>query len=225
MTADNTASTDVTASLRSGPIRWLILGGILLIAAITIGTTIMAGNFRERALENSERELENTSLLLARHFDQQLIDLQAIQEDLVAYVQSTGIDSSERYKRRMSSADIHVMLKTKIAAVSYVGAVNVFDSDGVLINSSNVWPVPAVSVADRAWFKTFKSDPNSPKLVVEPVHSRVTGAWTTILARKLTGPNGEFLGSISRGIEPTHFRKILCFAGARRRRHDFHVPS
>ena len=52
-----------------GPIRWLILGGTLLIAAIAIGATLMAGHFRERALRNSERELENTVLLLARHFD------------------------------------------------------------------------------------------------------------------------------------------------------------
>ena len=59
---------------RGGPIRWLILGGMLLIAAIAIGATVMAGNFRERALRNSERELENTVLLLARHFDQQLED-------------------------------------------------------------------------------------------------------------------------------------------------------
>ena len=66
----------------------LILGGVLLIAAITIGTTIMAGNFRERALRNSERELENTVLLLARHFDQQLEDFGAVQEDLVAHMQS-----------------------------------------------------------------------------------------------------------------------------------------
>jgi diguanylate cyclase (GGDEF)-like protein len=210
MTAKGTASSNTKASVRSGPIRWLILGGLLLIASITIGTTIMVGNFRERALTNSERELENTSLLLARHFDQQLTDFRAIQEDLVAYVQAAGIDTSERYKRRMSSPDMHLMLKTKITALSYVGAVNLFDSDGTLINSSNVWPVPAINLADRAWFKTFKTDPNAPSLFVEPVHSRVTGAWTTILARKLTGPNGEFLGSISRGIEPANFEKFFA---------------
>ena len=209
MTANNTASLDIKASLSSGPIRWLILGGIALIAAITIGTVIMADNFRQRALHNSERELENTSLLLARHFDQQLTDFRAIQEDLVAYVRSIGIDSSDRYSRRMSSQDIHLMLKTKIAALSYVGAVNVFDSAGTLINSSNFWPVPAVNVADRAWFKTFQSA-DSPSLVVEPVHSRVTGVWTAILVRKLTGPNGEYLGSISRGIEPAHFEKFFA---------------
>ena len=57
---------------------------MLLIAAIAIGATVMAGNFRERALRNSERELENTVLLLARHFDQQLEDFEVVQKDLIA---------------------------------------------------------------------------------------------------------------------------------------------
>ena len=60
-----TASFTIKPVFRGGPIRWLILGGMLLIAAIAIGATVMAGNFRERALRNSERELENTVLLLA----------------------------------------------------------------------------------------------------------------------------------------------------------------
>jgi diguanylate cyclase (GGDEF)-like protein len=210
MTANRTASFNVKSVVRGSPIRWLIVGGAFVIAAITIGATIMAGNFRERALTSSERELENTVLLLARHFDQQLQDFGAIQEDLVAFVQSAGIDTSERYRRRMSSPDIHLMLKAKISALSYVGGINLFDSDGTLINSSSAWPAPAVNVADRAYFKAFKSDPRSPSLLVEPVYSRITGAWTTVLARKLTGPNGEFLGSIGRGIEPASFEKFFA---------------
>ena len=39
-----------------------------------LGTMVMVGEFRERALANSERELENTVLLLTRHFDQQFED-------------------------------------------------------------------------------------------------------------------------------------------------------
>ena len=66
---------------------------MLLIAAIAIGATIMAGNFRDRALDNSKRELENTVLLLSRHFDQQLEDFGAVQNDLIAYMRSTGVDS------------------------------------------------------------------------------------------------------------------------------------
>jgi hypothetical protein len=87
MTADGTASFSVRHSTGGNPIRWLILGGVFLIAAITIGTTIMAGNFRERALNSSKRELENTVLLLARHFDKQLEDFTVIQKDVVTQIQ------------------------------------------------------------------------------------------------------------------------------------------
>src|SRR5229473_8591370 len=142
MKANHSASSNITASVRGGPIRWLIVGGAFLILAIMIGTTIMAGNFRERALDSSKRELENTVMLLARHFDQQFRDFGAIQQDLVTFIQTAGINSSESFKRRMSGADINLMLKAKIGALSYIGAVNLFDSDGMLINSSSTWPVP-----------------------------------------------------------------------------------
>jgi diguanylate cyclase (GGDEF)-like protein len=210
MLSVGTASFKITSVLRGGPIRWLILGGTLLIAAIAIGATVMAGNFRERALQNSERELENTVLLLARHFDQQLEDFEVVQKDLIAFMRSSGIATAENYKRRMSSEEIHLMLKSKMDALAYVGGINVFDADGTLINASAAWPVPPVSVADRAYFRTFKSDPKSPDMVTEPVYSRITGVWTTVIARKITGPNGEFLGAIGRGIEPANFEKFFA---------------
>jgi diguanylate cyclase (GGDEF)-like protein len=210
MTANGTASFNVKASVSDNPIRWLIFGGVLLIAAIAIGTTVTVGNFRERALDNSRRELENTVLLLSRHFDQQLDDLGTVQQDLIAYMQSSGIDSAERYRHRMSSSDIHMMLKAKLSALSYVGGINIFDADGVLINASSVWPVPAVSVADRPYFKAFKNDPKSPDMKIEPVYSRITGVWTVVIARKITGPNGEFLGAIGRGVEPANFERFFA---------------
>ena len=158
-------------------------------------------------------------LLLARHFDQQLEDFQVVQNDLIAFMRSNGIATTENYKPRMSSREIHLMLKSKLEALSYVGGINVFDADGILINASSAWPVPSVSVADRAYFKTFKSDPRSPDQLVEPVFSRITGAWTTVIARKIAGPNGR----IPRRHQPWHrareLRKILRHPGARTGRH------
>jgi PAS domain-containing protein len=207
---DAGASFDARASIRGGPVRWLVAGGLVLIAAIAIGTTIMAGTFRERALNGSKRELENTLMLLARHFDQQFRDYGAIQQDLIGFIKSTGIDSPESFRRRMSSADINAMLEAKLGALSYVGAVNLFDSEGLLVNSSNVWPVPSVSVADRAYFSTLKTDPRLPDTLVETVHGRVTGVWTMVIARRITGPNGEFLGVIARGVEPANFERFFA---------------
>ena len=210
MNSSDIRAFNISSIFRGGPIRWLTLGGALLIAAIAIGATLMAGNFREHALQNSERELENTVLLLARHFDQQIEDLGVVQNDLIEFMRSSGIATSENYRRRMSERDIHLMLRTKMNALSNVGGINVFGADGALINTSAVWPVPSVSVADRGYFKTFKSDPHSPDMLVEPVFSRITGVWTTVIARKVTGPNGEFLGVIGRGIEPASFEPFFA---------------
>jgi hypothetical protein len=98
MTANRTVSFRARHSSGVNPIHWLILGGVFLIAAITIGTTMMAGNFRERALNSSKRELENTVLLLARHFDKQLEDFTVIQKDAIRQIQLTGITSSDIFR-------------------------------------------------------------------------------------------------------------------------------
>jgi diguanylate cyclase (GGDEF)-like protein/PAS domain S-box-containing protein len=195
---------------RSGPVRWLIAGGLTLIAAIVLCTTIVADSFRERALNSARRELENTVLLLARHFDQQLEDLSAVQRDVASFVRTSGIDSREGFRQRLSGRDVHAMLTAKIGGLAYLGNVTLIDTDGNLINSSNVWPVPTVNVADRAYFKTFATDPSAPDVLLEPVHSRISGAWTTVIALRLKGPHGEFLGVIGRGFEPIHFERFFA---------------
>ncbi|MBR0931381.1 MULTISPECIES: bifunctional diguanylate cyclase/phosphodiesterase [Bradyrhizobium] len=198
------------AFVRSGPIRWLVVGGTLLIAAIAVGSVLMAQNFRERALRNAGRELENTVLLLAHHFDQQLQDFAVIQRDFVDHARTIGIASVADFRTRLSGQGVHQMLRSKIDALPYIGGVNIIDADGNLINSSTAWPVPKVNMADRAYFRTFKYDPNSPEVLIEPLHSRISGAWTVLIVRKIVGPNGEFLGVVGRGIEPANFEKFFA---------------
>ncbi|MBR0716131.1 EAL domain-containing protein [Bradyrhizobium liaoningense] len=209
MTRYGSRLLDRTPLIRSGPIRWLVVGGALLIAAIAIGATLMAQNFRERALRNSARELENTALLLAHHFDQQLQDFAVIQKDFTDYVRTTGVASADDFRKRLSGQDIHLMLRSKIEALPYLGSVNVIDADGYLINSSTAWPAAKVNVTDRAYFKTFKYDPHAPDVLVQPVHSRISGAWTILILRRIRGPSGEFLGVVGRGIEPANFEKFF----------------
>ncbi|MBR0789159.1 EAL domain-containing protein [Bradyrhizobium manausense] len=197
------------AFVRSGPIRWLVVGGTLLIAAIAVGAVLMAQNFRERALRNSGRELENTVLLLAHHFDQQLQDFAVIQKDFVDHVRVNGITTAEDFRNRLSGQDVHRMLRSKIDALPYMGGVNIIDADGNVINSSTAWPPPKVNVTDRAYYRTFRYDPQSPDVLIEPVHSRISGAWTILIVRRIMGPHGEFMGIVGRGIEPANFEKFF----------------
>jgi diguanylate cyclase (GGDEF)-like protein/PAS domain S-box-containing protein len=204
------APIDVKASVRGGPIRWLVGGGLLLIAAITIGTTMMAGNFRERALEGSERELANTVLLLARHFDQQLEDFTGIERDIVAQLEASRIASPEVFRAQVSTTVWHEILNLKLQAKTDVAGVNIFDANGALINSSEHWPVPNVGIADREFFKQLKSAPAAEPFAMQLVQGRFSQAWATVFARKVMGPHGEFLGVVTRAITPASFEKFFA---------------
>jgi diguanylate cyclase (GGDEF)-like protein len=195
---------------RSRPIRWLIGCGALLVAAIAVGTCLTIVHFRERALANAERELESTALVLARHFDQQFEQLELVEKQIAQHIRLAGIVTPEDFRRAMSDADIHLMLGSKIDALPHVGNLSLADSEGRLINSARAWPVPSVSVADRAHFKALKANPQLTTAMSEPVFSHSTGAWTTILARSLTGPNGEFLGAALGGIELVQFEYFFA---------------
>jgi diguanylate cyclase (GGDEF)-like protein len=201
---------DLKLPLSQGPIRWLVLCGVLLIAAIVIGTAVMVGNFRERALNSSERELENTVLLLARHFDQQLEDFIVIQKDTVAQLQRAGISSPEVFRRQMATPEWHEVLRSRVAGHSDVAGVNVFDAEGVLINSSESWPVPAVNIADRNFFKAFKSGSAVRPILVELVQGRFSGSWATVISHRVTGPEGELLGLVTRAITPASFEQFFA---------------
>ncbi len=209
MPADNIDRTDIDTPVRRGPIPSLILCGVLIITAIAVGTAVMIANFRERALVNSERELENTVLLLARHFDQQLEQLDIVQRQLVEDINLAGISSGEDYERKMSGQDVHLMLKAKIGALTYVSTLNLIGSDGNLINSTHLWSVPSITDVGRDYFEALKSAPQATTVLSNPVKSRISGDWTIKMARRLSAPNGEFLGLIVGTIQLSQFENFF----------------
>jgi hypothetical protein len=180
------------------------------VIAIMLGTGYFAMQYRERALEVAERELNNSALLLSRHFDQQLLDLQHVQEDVVTGLRADGVHTADDFESKMSTLSAHEMLRTKLSVLPHVGALNLWSAKGWLINSSEMWPVADKTITDRRYFQEFMSGKPAPDVIVEPVVSRVTKVWTTVFARKITGRQGEIIGFAVRGVEPSHFEDFVA---------------
>ncbi|MET0877226.1 MAG: EAL domain-containing protein [Tardiphaga sp.] len=195
--------------MKLGAIQWLILGAAVLVIAITLGTGYFALQYRERALKVSERDLNNSALLLSRHFDQRLNDLQHVHDDVLASIRADGVDTADAFERKMSTLSAHEMLRAKLAVLPPVGALNLWSAKGLLINSSEMWPVPDRSIADRRYFREFTSGRPTPDMILEPVVSKVTKVWTMVFARKIVGRNGEIMGFTVRGVEPSHFEDFV----------------
>lgn len=191
---------------RPTPIRWLIFGGAFLIVAIVLSAVAMIATFRERALATAERELSNTVLLLSRHFDQQFDDFDEVLKEVSAQVRMTDPKLEEKeFARQLSTESTHEMLKEKVGGSLDTVGVSIFGADGLLINSSQAWPVAAISISDRDFFNSFRSNATDTPLLIELVRSHFFNGWAIVFARKLVDSHGKFLGVVTRGISPSHF--------------------
>jgi diguanylate cyclase (GGDEF)-like protein/PAS domain S-box-containing protein len=205
--ADNSAAP--TTVWHSRTIRLLILCGVLL-AAVTIAvTSSLLLTLRNRDLAESESNLKSLVLVLAEQIDRSFQSIELIQASVVERIKYLGIASAEDYKRKMSGHDIHLILKSQAETLPLVEAIVLTDAQGKLINFSRSWPIPSVKVPNEDASAVFKSDPHLTSFLGDPFRSPVTGNWIVSIARKLTGPNGEFLGVVQGVVELQYLEKLF----------------
>ncbi|MEY9364943.1 diguanylate cyclase (GGDEF)-like protein [Bradyrhizobium yuanmingense] len=197
---------------RGAPLTWLIAGGFVLMLATAIGTALTVDRFRQNAIESGRDSLENAVRMLARHFDRQFEDFAVLQKSIIAELESHGIQSAEIFRSEMGTLAVHEVLRAKASGWSDVAGANVFDSRGVLINSSRQWPVADISIADRGYFNRLKDDPAAQE-EVEVVPGRFGSGPAIVFARRISGPHGEFLGLVSRAITPEQLESFFASTG------------
>ncbi|WP_298240514.1 EAL domain-containing protein [uncultured Bradyrhizobium sp.] len=197
---------------RGAPLTWLIVGGFVLMAATAVGTALTVDRFRQNAIESGRDSLESSVRLLARHFDREFEDFAVLQKSIITELESRGIESADVFRSEMGTLAMHEVLRAKASGWSDVAGANLFDSRGLLINSSRRWPVADISVADRSYFNRLKNDPAAQE-EVEVVPGRFGNGPAIVFARRVSGPHGEFLGIVSRAIAPEQLESFFASTG------------
>ncbi|WP_409189760.1 diguanylate cyclase domain-containing protein [Bradyrhizobium sp. RDM4] len=193
---------------QSGPVFWVTLYGVALILAISLGTALIINNVRDREMIRSQKELESTVRLLVGHFDNQLEAFEAVPKSVADLISAT-VATSDEFRSLASTESFHRLLVEKVSASADFAGVNLFDEEGAFVNSSENWPIPALSLADRAFFKAFKSAQTASPLLIQLVESRLSKGFTIVLARSIVGANGAFLGMVTRSISPETFESFF----------------
>ncbi len=194
---------------RNRLMRALLLCGTLIIVAIAISSAILWNTSYQRDLAHSERDLKNAALILSETIDRSFGSLRLVQNSVIEKLQSLGLSSREDYARHILNPSVQLMIDSSISGLTHVDAISLFDADGRLLLTSRAGPLPTVNVADRDYFKALKSDSQLTSYMSTPVRNRITNAWTLFLARRLSTPNGEFLGVVLGAIELSQFEKLF----------------
>ena len=190
-----------------GPIRLTIICAVALSAVIATGTGLFLSTLHSRVMVENQRELANTALILARQIESVFSAVETVQNGILEQISEFG--GTDWPDRQMSSHEMHLKLRDRAAGMPFVGSLTIFDARGKVVNFSRQWPVPAIDVTDRDFFKAFQNDPNLVSFLSEPVRNRASGTWVMHLARKIAGPNGEFRGIVSGALELKYFEEFF----------------
>ncbi len=194
----------------SGPVRPLILSGALMILVIAVAGYLLARDIHHVTIQTVNRGLASLAVVLADQADRALQGIELVQDAVSEDVLDGTVFNEADFARRASQFSIHDRLKARIAAMPQVNAVTIVDNEGKLLNFSRSWPIPEVNVADRDYFQALSRDPHLTRFVSKPVQNRGDGTWTIYMARKLTAPDGQFLGLVLGAVELSYFEKLYA---------------
>ncbi len=208
-TAGAPTTTGSGDAWRARPAHWAMIGGAILAMVILALTAFILLQVRERSLESARDEIRRFDFLLAEQTARAMQGVDLVLDNVATELQAEGIDTPEALVREKSSYAAHLALAGKIAGVPQLDALSLISSTGQVVNFSRYYPVPAINVSDRDYFKALQGgDSTQRSFVSMRVSNRGSGTETIYLARRLSGPDGRFVGLVLGAIQLEYFSAL-----------------
>jgi len=185
--------------------RGLVLSGVLFIAITLIAACVAIWNLRENRIADEMRDAQSLSVVLAEQTARTIQAVDLVVQQTLAMVQTHGPQTPDQFRQEMGGEDVHVYLISRLKNLPQAGALALVDGAGSLTNSSNAWPGQLVNVSDREYFRYFRDHISTEAFIGPPFRSKVNGEWTITVARRVTGPDGGFLGVVVGYVRARYF--------------------
>jgi two-component system cell cycle sensor histidine kinase PleC len=181
--------------------------GLLLVIAITAGLAIW--DRREEAVARSRQEMTTLGTVLAEQTARSIQAIDLALQQTRAMVLAAGVDNPEQFRQAMATEEVRLFLRERLKALPQVDAIALVGADGEPVNSSGVWPVQAIDLSDRDYFRRLLSDNDPGVFISAPAISRSSGAWSFFLTRRIGGPQGELKGFVLCAIDVQYMEEFF----------------
>jgi PAS domain S-box-containing protein len=181
--------------------RRLAFVGFGLLFVILLTACVAVWDRREEALAHARRETANLGIVLAEQTARSLQAVDLVLEEIRAASLHLGVENPEQFKEMTSGEEVHRLLASRLKALPQADTVALISAEGKLINGSRAWPVRDVDVSDRDYYLYLRAHDDPGVFISAPVINRGHVEWSFFLARRVSGPHGEFLGIVLGAID------------------------
>ena len=188
----------------------LVAGGVFLGITLAAATTWFVVTTRQGVINDAMREMRNDSLMLGEQEDRALQAVDVVQLGLIQHMRTIGIDTPEEFARLMGSKAVHENLRDRIAGLSYVSGLLLFNVHGDLLDTSRTWPSPVVNSADRDFIREMTAGGGRQIFVSAPSRGKLSGQWQIYLSRRFEADDGRLIGFVASSIQIDYFEQFYA---------------
>ena len=176
--------------------RRLSLTGFFLIGITTAAAGLAIWDRHAETLAHTQSEMVKLSVVLGEQTARSIQGIDLVLQEMQAKVRGAGINQPDQFKQFIGSQAIHDFLVERVKNLPQAAAIGLVGPDGRLANGSRFWPIPAVDLSDREYYRHFRDHDDPGLFISPPARDFVSGRWTFFLGRRVNGPGGEFAGIV-----------------------------
>lgn len=185
------------------PGRFTLLLAALVIAILAASTVMLIWHLRSVDLKHAEGETVSLSHLIA---EQTTRTMQSV--DLALDIALDRVAEARRLQVPLDHPAMHAMLRARVEVMPQLRSMFIADAQGRIVSSALSHPAPSFNVADRDYFRVQRERPDAGFYIGSPTTNRVDQDRTLFLSRRLSSPDGKFIGVIAASLSISHFEAL-----------------
>lgn len=151
-------------------------------------------------LEDWEAQLNNTSLLLAQQTSNEMGAADLVLDGMLERIRTLGVHDDASLRARLRNEAEFQRLLDRKKVVPQIDVATVVAANGDVVYFTRSYPAPPINLADRDYFRAHRDQPQLTVYVSQPVRNKGNGEWTFYLSRRISAPDGGFLGVVLVGV-------------------------
>ena len=201
--------------LRSGS-AWRIWLICALLVGI-VGSQICYTVWRERniALVQQGQSAKSLSLVLAEQTSRYIAIVDLVLQTVQARLHDLDMTSAEAFSAGLARPDTGAELPMRLQRIPGNNALLLIDTNGRLVGQFPAGSAPLINAMASDFFQHFQVNADGGLFISRPVRVASTGAWKIILARRMSAPNGRFVGVIAIAIDAGYLQAFYKVPASR----------
>jgi PAS domain S-box-containing protein len=183
----------------------LALCGSLFILVTIIAAGFAVSNLHSERLADEMKNTKNLAVVLAAQTARSFQAVDVVLQKMQAMALAAAVEKPDQFRLQMATKEVHDFLAERLKSLPQANAIALVDDAGRITNFSRPWPIPVMDVSDRDYFRYLRDHDTPEAFIGPPVQSKVNGAWTITIARRVSGINGKLLGIVAGYIEAHYF--------------------